>query len=228
MYKQFKSDMIAVTFHSYSVPIIYRWALFEIVEAYEISLFINFCNQITKTCTFLSTSCLSNIISHNWFDSLILDLKQIVKFEFSWIISNTIKTFNNFFFFFFFLPYFHLVTWVSQKFCNIFVICGPIQLLCGCLCWVCESDKPHWAVRCLARLILSLCYSWDFLWWLEAQLQNPVLGLPDLAWLSRFLQLEKKFFTHLVTGLWLSTPWFSHQHFGLLPRNYGSFQTCKA
>ena len=63
----------------------------------------------------------------------------------------------------------------------------------------CEGDQPHWQVRYQAHLILFKCSSPDLLLWLGARLWNLVLGLPDLAELSKFLQPEWNFLNHLVT-----------------------------
>ena len=95
------------------------------------------------------------------------------------------------------------------------------------ICWGCEGDKPHWTVRCQAHLILSKCYSPDllrlwrwqtsldcemssspdtlqvlltrfvFMVWRTAS-ESIVLDLPDLAWLSRFLQPQRNFFSYLI------------------------------
>ena len=66
-------------------------------------------------------------------------------------------------------------------------------------------------LRCQARLILSVSFSSDLSLWLESHLQNPVLGLPDIAWSSMFLQLERNFFNNLVTVLcWTTPPPFTH------------------
>ena len=44
-------------------------------------------------------------------------------------------------------------TWVSQKFCNILVVCEVQFDSSGCFCQDRESDKPSWTVRCQTCLI---------------------------------------------------------------------------
>ena len=65
-----------------------------------------------------------------------------------------------------------------------------------------EDNEPHWTVRYWACLILSECYLMDLTLWLRAEFM--VLGLPDLIWSLRLLQLEWNFLKHLVCVLWLA------------------------
>ena len=65
----------------------------------------------------------------------------------------------------------------------------------GAFCRGCESDKS--LLNC--KIVVLAWYSLNLPLRLGAQPQNPVLGLPDLAWLSRFFQPEWNFLNHLVT-----------------------------
>ena len=67
-------------------------------------------------------------------------------------------------------------------------------------------------MRCWAHLILSECY----LGFLPMASESTIFSLADLAWSLRLLQLERIFFQHLVTVLWLSAPsLFTQQMFSV-------------
>ena len=56
-----------------------------------------------------------------------------------------------------------------------------------------------------------------------------VLSLPDLAWLSKFLQSKQNFSNHLVNVLWSTVPSpFAQQMFWLFPWHHCKVWTCIA
>ena len=61
---------------------------------------------------------------------------------------------------------------MSQKFCNILVLCKAQFSRSKCFCQGCEGDELHWTVRFWARLILSKWCSPDFPLWLGAWFQT--------------------------------------------------------
>ena len=91
-----------------------------------------------------------------------------------------------------------------------------------------EDDEPNWTVRCQVRLILSKCYSLDLIYregekphWTEMPSspdtlpvllsgfasiawgtlsESTLLGLPNLAWSSRFFRSEQNSWT-----IWLQS-----------------------
>ena len=84
---------------------------------------------------------------------------------------------------------------MSQKSCNILVMWGRIQQLW--FCWGQVSDKLYWLSS--PDTLWVLLTRFDSRSW-STDLESMVLGLPDLAWSSKFLQ--QNFLKHLVTALW--------------------------
>ena len=81
-----------------------------------------------------------------------------------------------------------LITRMNQKFCNILITWG----ISGCLCWGCEHEKFHWAVKSWVCLILSNYDSLDLPH--EAQPQNPCFFLPNWPFLIiKVLGIQAKF-----------------------------------
>ena len=89
-----------------------------------------------------------------------------------------------------------LPLWLEVIFCNILAMWTSS----GSFCQGCEGNKPHWTVRCWARLILSGYSSTGFTLWFEAPSQNP----PGFSWSSRFFQSKQNFLNLLVKVLWSS------------------------
>ena len=87
-----------------------------------------------------------------------------------------------------------------------------------------------WTVRGKARLILSECSLPDLLLWLGARPRNPLLlGLPDLARLSNFLQRSNIFcIIWLLQWDQLHLRFFPNKCFRSLPRRYSQVRTRKA
>ena len=93
---------------------------------------------------------------------------------------------------------------VTQNFCNSLVMKGTIQQV-----WILLPKSWNWwttldgetlsspdTLLVLLTGFISMAWSTD--------LKSIMLGLPDLAWSSRFLQLSKIFWTNLLLDLYFS------------------------
>ena len=89
---------------------------------------------------------------------------------------------------------------MSQKFCKFLVTSGTS---------FCQGGEPHWTVRCQAGLPLTKFASIS---WSMAS-ESIVSGLPDPAWLLRFLKPKQDFLNHLVTVLGLVLPSLLHNKY---------------
>ena len=86
---------------------------------------------------------------------------------------------------------------MSQKFCNILVTWGTIWQLQLLRLWR-GQIALDFEILCLPdTLQVQLTVFVSMVWSMTSE--STLLGLPDLAWLLRFLQAEQNFLNHLVT-----------------------------
>ena len=91
-------------------------------------------------------------------------------------------------------------TRVSKEFCYILMTWGTIWQLKMLLLrlWRWWMTLVWDILSSLNTFWISACMTWNMV------LKSTFLGLPDLAWSSRFLQPEQNFLNYMVTILWLT------------------------
>ena len=131
------------------------------------------------------------------------------------------------------LPHFSLLliilfTRMSQKFCNILVVCQAQFDSSGCFCQSHKGDKPHYSVRCWAHLILSECSLSDLSLWLGTQpwFFNPTWTYLIVKVLSTWVKfLETSGYCTAIN--WIFT-FYTTDVFWLVPHRYSAVCIHKA